>query len=97
MKKIVKAVAGALLAGGVFATAAAPANASVHVGFGLLGPVVYPSPYYVPPPCYRYGPYACPRPAYYGPRYYGHWGPRYYRDWDPGWYGWHPVHHFRRW
>jgi hypothetical protein len=86
MKTIMKATAGALLAGGIALGAVTPANAAVHVGIGLPGPVVYPAPYYAPPPCYAYGPYACPRPIYYGPRY-----------WAPGWYGWHPVRHFHRW
>ena len=86
MKTIIKAAAGALLAGGIAMGTAAPANAAVHVGIGLPVPTVYPAPYYGPPPCYAYGPYACPRRVYYAPRY-----------WGPGWYGWHPVHHFRRW
>jgi hypothetical protein len=86
MKTIMKATAGALLAGGIALGAVTPADAAVHVGIGLPGPVVYPAPYYAPPPCYAYGPYACPRPIYYGPRY-----------WAPGWYGWHPVRHFHRW
>jgi hypothetical protein len=88
MKSIVKAAAGALLAGGLSIAAAAPANAAVHVGIGLPAPVLYPGAYY-PPPCYAYGPYACAPRAYYGPGYY--------RYWRPAWYGWHPAPHFRRW
>ena len=86
MKTIMKAAAGALLAGGIALASAGPADAAVHVGIGLPGPLTYPAYYYGPPPCYAYGPYACPPPVYYGP---GYWGPR--------WYGWHPVGHFRRW
>jgi len=81
MKTIMKAAAGALLAGGISVATMMPASAAVHVGIGLPGPVVYPVPYYVPPPCYAYGPYACPRPVHYGPVHYRYWGPR--------WYGWH--------
>jgi hypothetical protein len=87
MKSIVKAAAGALLAGGLSVMSAAPANAAVHVGIGFPAPVVYPAAYY-PPPCYAYGPYACPRSVYYGPAY---------RYWGPAWYGWHRGPHFRRW
>lgn len=95
MKTIMKAAAaGALLAGGIAAATVTPANAAVHVGIGLPGPVVYPAPYYAPPPCYAYGPYGCPRPVYYGPGYYRYWGPGY-RYWGPRWSGWHPIrHHF---
>jgi hypothetical protein len=70
MKTIMKAAAGALLASGIGLAAAGPANAAVHFGIGLPGPMGYPAPYYVPPPCYAYGPYACPRPIFYGPRPY---------------------------
>lgn len=78
MKTIMKAAAGALLAGGIILSTA-PANAAVHIGIGVPGPVVYPAPAaYYGPPCYAYGPYACPRPAYYAPAYYGYWGPRWY-------------------
>jgi hypothetical protein len=90
MKTIMKAAAGALLlAGGMITAVAAPADAAVRIGVALPGPALYPAPYYAPPPCYAYGPYACPRPVYYGPAYYRYWG--------PAWYGWHPVRHFRRW
>ena len=81
MKTIMRAAAGALLAGGISVATMAPANAAVHIGFGLPGSTIYPVPYYVPPPCYAYGPHACPRLVYYGPAYYRYWGPR--------WYGWH--------
>ena len=90
MKSIMKAAAGAVLAGGLIGMVPAPANAAVYVGLGVPGPAVYPAPYYVPPPCYVYGPYVCPRPAYFGPRPYRYW-------WGPRWHRWHPVRHFRRW
>ncbi len=89
MKTIMKAAAGALLAGGIGVATMTPAHAAVHVGIGLPGPAIYPVPYYAPPPCYAYGPYACPRPVYYGPAYYR------YRYWGPHWYGWRPIRH--RW
>jgi hypothetical protein len=89
MKTIMKAAAGAFLAGGVIAATAAPADAAVRIGVALPGPAFYPAPYYAPPPCYAYGPYSCPPPVYYGPAYYRYWG--------PAWYGWHPARHFRRW
>jgi hypothetical protein len=72
MKTLMKAAA-ALLAGGIGVATASSANAAVRIGIGLPGPVVFPAPYYVPPPCYAYGPYACPSPIYYGPGYYRYW------------------------
>jgi hypothetical protein len=45
MKTIMKATAGALLAGGIALGAVTPADAAVHVGIGLPAPVVYPAPY----------------------------------------------------
>ena len=89
MNKIMKAAAGAILAAGIAAATTAPADAAVHVGFGIPGPVVYPAPYYLPPPCYRFRHYVCPRPAYFGPAYYRYWG--------PSWRGWYPVRHYHRW
>jgi hypothetical protein len=52
MKTIMKALAGALLAGGIGLAAAGPAKAAVHVGIGFPGPIAYPAPYYGPPPYY---------------------------------------------
>lgn len=83
MKSIMKAATGVLLAGGLAIAASSPARAAVDFWIGFPPPpppppVIYPAPYYVPPPCYAYGPYACPGFIHYRP-HYRHWGPRWWR------------------
>src|SRR5215469_17250018 len=91
MKTMAKLAIGALMAGGVAITAAAPADAGVSVGIGVG------VPYYGPAPtCYDdWGrPYYCQYPAYYGggPVFVGgwwgggYWHGRYYERgyWDRG-------------
>lgn len=63
MKKLLKFVAAAALAGGFAATAAAPAEAGVSVGIGVGVPVAPGPGYYHRHWCYNH-PGACGRPGY---------------------------------